>query len=220
MEKYGFIYIWFDSWRKMYYVGCHWGREDDGYLCSSKRMRDAYRRRPQDFKRRILKRVYDSKENLLLEEHLVLSKIKNEELGKKYYNLTNHKNDHWFSDSNKNLSTRQKMSSNHRSKRGYAPPRLGKPTLIKENAKSKLKGSQRTEKQIAASLAHSKKMQGVKRGSYGVEHGEKISKSRKGKNTGIVPKSAFKHGCVPWNKGRKKGEDYAKTQGFKEQNYR
>ena len=109
MEKYGFVYIWFDSWRKMYYVGCHWGREDDGYLCSSKRMRDAYRRRPQDFKRRILKRVYDSKENLLLEEHLVLSKIKNKELGKKYYNLTNHKNDHWFSDLNKNLLTaRQK----------------------------------------------------------------------------------------------------------------
>ena len=45
-EKYGFIYIWYDNFRKMYYIGRHWGTEDDGYICSSNRMRDAYRRRP------------------------------------------------------------------------------------------------------------------------------------------------------------------------------
>ena len=35
-EKTGFIYIWFDTKRKMYYIGCHVGKEDDGYICSSK----------------------------------------------------------------------------------------------------------------------------------------------------------------------------------------
>lgn len=32
-----------------YYIGSHWGTEDDGYICSSKNMRDNYRYRPHDF---------------------------------------------------------------------------------------------------------------------------------------------------------------------------
>ena len=28
MEKTGFIYIWYDRKRKMYYIGCHLGTED------------------------------------------------------------------------------------------------------------------------------------------------------------------------------------------------
>jgi hypothetical protein len=53
MEKYGFVYIWYDRKRKMYYVGSHWGTIEDGYICSSNRMRDAYREDPK-----ILKDVY------------------------------------------------------------------------------------------------------------------------------------------------------------------
>lgn len=86
MQKYGFVYLWYDRKRKMYYIGCHWGTVDDGYICSSKRMRDAYRRRTLDFKRRILKRNI-SKESLLEEEYKWLQLIKDDELGKKYYNL-------------------------------------------------------------------------------------------------------------------------------------
>ena len=55
MEKYGFVYIWFDKKHRRYYVGCHWGNEYDGYVCSSSWMNQAYRIRPQDFKRRIIK---------------------------------------------------------------------------------------------------------------------------------------------------------------------
>ena len=61
MEKYGFVYIWFDKKHKMYYIGCHWGTETDGYICSSNRMKNAYRRRPKDFKRKILENVNDRK---------------------------------------------------------------------------------------------------------------------------------------------------------------
>lgn len=85
--KYGFIYLWYDTWRKMYYIGCHWGTTDDGYICSSNRMRDAYRRRPQDFKRRIIKKIYTNRQDLLDEEHKWLQMIPNNELGKSYYNL-------------------------------------------------------------------------------------------------------------------------------------
>jgi hypothetical protein len=52
--KYGFVYLWFDRKHKRYYVGAHWGKEDDGYICSSNWMRDAYKKRSQDFLREIL----------------------------------------------------------------------------------------------------------------------------------------------------------------------
>src|SRR6056300_844880 len=98
-EKYGFIYIWYDRKHKRYYVGCHWGTEDDGYLCSSRWMRAAYKRRPQDFKRRVIKRIYE-KEKLLDEEAYYLSLIRDEELKTRYYNLNNKKFGHWAFNSN------------------------------------------------------------------------------------------------------------------------
>lgn len=87
LEKTGFIYIWYDRKRKMYYIGSHLGTIDDGYICSSRRMRDAYRRRPEDFRRRILKKEV-KREFLLQEEHRWLSFIEKGQLGKKYYNLS------------------------------------------------------------------------------------------------------------------------------------
>lgn len=109
MEKQGFIYIWYDRWRKMYYLGCHWGTEDDGYICSSNRMRDAYRRRPKDFKRRIIQK--DIPRNQLLDvEHQWLQLIEDRELGKKYYNLRKQKFDRWYHDEGKRESVRQKIS--------------------------------------------------------------------------------------------------------------
>lgn len=95
MEKYGFIYIWYDGKRRRFYLGCHWGTEDDGYICSSNIMRNAYKRRPHDFKRRIIQRNI-SKENLLEEEFKWLSLIQDHELGKRYYNLSKKHFGHWF----------------------------------------------------------------------------------------------------------------------------
>jgi hypothetical protein len=50
-------------------------------------MREAHRRRPNDFKRRIVSRI-DTKEALVIEEQRWLDMIKPEELNKKYYNKT------------------------------------------------------------------------------------------------------------------------------------
>ena len=110
MEKYGFVYIWFDRKRKMYYIGCRWGSIEDNYICSSNRMRDAYRRRPHDFKRRILK-MYINREHLLDEEHKWLSLIPENDLGKKYYNLRKHRWGHWSSDVQSRLTVGQKISA-------------------------------------------------------------------------------------------------------------
>lgn len=93
-EKTGFIYIWRDRKHNRYYIGYHWGHEWDGYICSSRWMRKAYKRRPQDFKRRILKRGISFKD-LPAEEFKWLSLIKDEELGTRYYNVNRYHFGHW-----------------------------------------------------------------------------------------------------------------------------
>lgn len=110
MEKTGFIYIWYDRKHKKYYVGSHLGTEDDGYICSSRWMRQSYKRRPKDFKRRIIQRNL-SKEVLKEEEHKWLKQIKNEELGKKYYNLTIALNGNgWERGKSRSEETKKKIS--------------------------------------------------------------------------------------------------------------
>ena len=112
MEKTGFIYLWFDKKHKKYYLGCHLGEINDGYICSSKWMRDAYRYRSQDFKRRIIQKNID-KNNLLETEYKWLQLIKDEELGKKYYNLTKRHFGHWTNlDDEKRLTINEKISKN------------------------------------------------------------------------------------------------------------
>jgi len=88
LQKFGFIYLWFDKRYNRFYIGRHWGTENDGYICSSTAMRDAHRRRPDDFKRRILKRIYTNNEDLVIEEQRWLDMIDPIECGNKYYNKT------------------------------------------------------------------------------------------------------------------------------------
>ena len=70
----------------MYYIGSHWGgTENDGYICSSNRMRDAYRRRPTDFKRKTIERIYCDRKYLLERENYWLNLAKKKP--SRYYNL-------------------------------------------------------------------------------------------------------------------------------------
>ena len=109
-EKYGFVYLWYDKKHKRFYIGSHWGSEDDRYVCSSNWMRKSYSRRKQDFKRKILKTGISNRKELLLEEHRWLSLIKKEELGKRYYNLRNTEFNHWSTDDQKLLTLPEKIS--------------------------------------------------------------------------------------------------------------
>lgn len=95
MEKYGFVYIWRDRKHKRYYVGSHWGTETDGYVCSSPWMMKAYKRRPLDFKRKILARVYTTRSELLQKEYYFLTMIKDHEIKERYYNLNTKSTGHW-----------------------------------------------------------------------------------------------------------------------------
>lgn len=72
-------------------------------------MRDAYRYRKQDFKRRILKRDI-SRDQLLAEEHKWLDQIKDDELGMKYYNLSKHHFGHWANNEESRKTIAEKLS--------------------------------------------------------------------------------------------------------------
>lgn len=88
MQKYGFIYVWFDKKYNKFYIGRHWGTIDDGYICSSRTMRQSYNRRKEDFKRRIISYIHTTKEDLIVEEQRWLDMINKDELGVRYYNKT------------------------------------------------------------------------------------------------------------------------------------
>lgn len=146
MEKYGFVYIWYDRKHKRFYVGSHWGHENDGYVCSSDWMKKAYKRRPCDFKRRIIVRGIDNKLDTLITEEKYLSMIKPEERRHRYYNIQlscKHnietlKDDRRsvtekmsatkraFWDSKESNESRSKISALHKSKGTKPPSRKGK----------------------------------------------------------------------------------------------
>lgn len=95
MKKYGFIYLWYDRKHKRFYLGCRWGNENDGYICSSRWMKQAYGNRPYDFKRKILKTHIFSRKETYLEEQRYLNMIKPEEIKIRYYNLNIRNNEVW-----------------------------------------------------------------------------------------------------------------------------
>lgn len=173
MEKYGFVYVWYDRKHKRYYVGSHWGREDDGYICSSRWMRKAYRRRPSDFRRRIIARVTSSRQDLLLEENRWLKMIRDDELGKRFYNLTKHLNGHWFANSEKRKSVSERMAEVRRN----SPPSHTTPHT--QETKDKIS---KKKKGIKQSPEHIKNVIAAKTGyRHSQETKDKMSLSAKGR---------------------------------------
>lgn len=116
-EKYGFIYIWRDRKNNRYYIGSHWGHSDDGYICSSNWMRMAHKRRPEDFKRKIISIIRTNRQDLLAEEQRWLDFIKDKELSKRYYN--HRKNvlfDVWWMDPERAATVKERISRSHKGK--------------------------------------------------------------------------------------------------------
>ena len=177
-EKYGFVYIWRDRKHKRYYIGCHWGTEDDGYICSSRWMRKSYRRRPNDFKRRIIISNIKSRLETFIEEQRWLSFIKDEELGKRYYNLTKCYDNHFSIVENKRLTMAEKISKSLKGKPGRR-----KGTKQSDEAKNKiiLALKKRIRKpwpeEFIKKLSESRK--GINNPNYGKKHNEKLVKCTK-----------------------------------------
>lgn len=145
--KYGFIYIWRDKKYNRYYIGSHWGTEDDGYICSSRMMRQSYNRRPQDFKRRIIKKIYTNRTDLLNEEQRWLDMIDetltmkycttDEQRSKvKYYNITMSVKKPWHQYPDNIKTIGQKISASKKGK-STGPCSPEKAAAISKAKKSK-----------------------------------------------------------------------------------
>lgn len=181
MEKYGFIYIWLDRKHKRHYIGCRWGNESDRYICSSRWMRKSYKRRPNDFKRRIISRVYTNRQDLLQEEYRWLQMIPDYQLGKNYYNLSKKHFGHWASDDNKRKSVSEKIKASFTDERR------------KELSDAKLgnKNPMKNPEVIA------KRLETYKKGNHKAWN--------KGSKTGPNPEHSERmKGRTAWNKGQAK----------------
>jgi hypothetical protein len=157
MEKYGFIYIWFDCKNKRYYIGSHWGTEHDSYKCSSTWARNSMDRRPNDFKRRILKRIYTSRKDLYEEETRWLQMIKPEEVKVRYYNLRRDAN-HWSASEYDRLAINEKISV--KTKEAMAR------SDIKDNYEASLKNRDTRSSDPNVRAKRSASMQGKNKGNW------------------------------------------------------
>ena len=96
IEYIGYIYIWYDTKAKFFYIGGHKGTPEDSYICSNKKMLNAYKKRPDSFRFRVLEYVQGTLKDLRESEQKWLNMIKDEELywtpniyneTVKYYNM-------------------------------------------------------------------------------------------------------------------------------------
>lgn len=97
----------------------------------------AYKRRPNDFRRRILEKVYTNRKDTFIAEEKYLDSIKPHEFGKKYYNLKNIKG-HWSTDDSKRLSINEKISASHKNDPNWGKWNKGKK-VHNEQSKQKLR---------------------------------------------------------------------------------
>lgn len=164
---YGFVYIWRDKKHNRYYIGSHWGHEDDGYICSSPWMRQAYKHRPEDFRRKILSRVSTNRTDLLKEEQRWFDMIKSEEIKIRYYNLKLKAHGVWHSSPEKKQSVGQKISQAKKGKNtGKRPESVGKAI-----SESKLRKCAERRESIGSSFTedHRKAMSECKLGTKQTE---------------------------------------------------
>ena len=189
MEKYGFVYIWYDRKHKRYYIGSHWGTKEDGYLCSSNWMRGAYKRRPEDFKRRVIEIIGTDRKELYVREQYWLSMIKDEEIRHKYFNLTKSVKDPWYQHPDKVFSIGQKIS---KSKTGKSNGPHSEATKLKMS-------------------------QAKKGAKFSLEHREKLRQAKLGKKQSEEQKSkrseSLKLAWASGNRARKKPSMTPQEQG-------
>lgn len=210
MSSYGFVYLWHDIKHKRFYIGCRWGNENDGYICSSSWMKASYKKRPHDFRRRILSRVYTNKHDLLDEEYYWLSMTKVEELcGVRYYNMHNYRFNHWTSlpDEERIKGIGQKISAKNK---GRVAPNKG--TKASETTKQKIREA--NAKQFSDPKQREIRREKTKALWQDPEYRKRQTQNKKGvkqsaetlarrqqtiKDRGI--KMGFDKGSIPWNKG-------------------
>ena len=86
---FGYIYLWCDMMRDMFYVGSHKGSIFDSYKSGSKWLNDSIKKRPDTFKMLVLEYYYGEDRNQLYELETKWLKFYNVESNSAYYNFKN-----------------------------------------------------------------------------------------------------------------------------------
>ena len=76
----GYVYLWYDTKARFFYLGGHLGKVEDSYICSNKPMKRAYKLRPETFRMRVLEYVVGETSTLREAEQKWLDKIQDTEL--------------------------------------------------------------------------------------------------------------------------------------------
>ena len=137
-----FVYCWTDHLTDKLYVGWHKGTPNDGYICSSKYMKEQYNKRPSDFTRQIIA-VGTCKDMTSFETTLLrAADAKNND---SYYNL--HNGDGFYSYGPMSEEQKEKlrgpktkkhkdvMKLNHADVSGKNNPMYGRSVISEKNLK-------------------------------------------------------------------------------------
>jgi len=169
-----FVYCWTDHATNKLYIGWHKGSVDDGYVCSSKYMKEQYLNRPNDFTREIIA-TGSCKDMTNLETVLLRSAdVRNDD---QFYNR--HNNDGFYRYGNHTEETKRKISKGNTNK-----PR---PDLSERN-----KTDQNPAKLGLCGRDTSKEKNPMYGRNHTEETKEKIRNIHKGKKTGPVSEETRK----------------------------
>lgn len=76
----GYVYLWYDTKAKLFYLGGHKGKVEDSYICSNTKMLNAYKKRPETFRFKVLEYVNGDNTALREAEQRWLNMIDDSEL--------------------------------------------------------------------------------------------------------------------------------------------
>jgi len=180
MNTEAFVYCWTDHATNKLYVGWHKGSFDDGYICSSKFMKEQYDKRPNDFSRQIVA-AGTMKEMLSLESTILnAANARDDDV---YYNL--HNGNGFYRSGPHSEETKQKISKKL----------LGKSYLTEEGRRKKSEYNKKNPPKRGAKESDqakaNKKIAFAKSEKHGANFKNKspelckrISKGKRGKMTG------------------------------------
>jgi len=187
-----FVYCWTDHLTNKLYVGWHKGTPDDGYICSSKLMKEQYNKRPSDFTRQIIA-VGTCKDMTSFETNIL--RAENAKNNHSYYNM--HNGDGFYSYGPKTEEQIKKlkgpkteehkaaMSLNHANVSGKNNPMYGRSAVTEKNLKWYTDGINEkycTEGTQPTGWYRGRKIKGCKFPPRTQEHRDKLSIAAKNRN--------------------------------------
>ena len=206
-----FVYLWYDSINKMFYLGKHKGSPFDNYTHSSTVWESFSKDNILDgAKRKIL--AYGTNEEMCILENILLINRKNRRWDQ-YYNLSlgdpRYVDISGENNPQKDPEVRKKNSESHKGLKHTEETKQ----KISEARKGKKK-SEETKRKMSESLKGNTYRLGTK---VSEETKQKMSEAKKGKKKSEETKqkmSEAKKGQIPWNKGKKKTQTSNSLENF------